>query len=112
MGEGPENWVTVAARSALAPDSVVGVKVGEQDVALYRVGDQFYATDDICPHAYARLSGGWLEDDIIECPLHAGRFEIKTGKRIDGPVECDIKTFAVRVVGDDIQIALTGPETQ
>lgn len=112
MGEAPGNWVTVAARSSLAADSVVGVKVGDLEVAVYHVGGEFFATDNICPHAYAHLSGGWLEGDIIECPLHGGRFEIKTGKVVDGPVDCDIKTFPVRVVGEDIQIDLAAAETQ
>ena len=107
-----ENWVTVAARSVLAPDSVIGVKVGELDVAVYNVGGEFYATGDICPHAYAHLSGGWLEDDIIECPLHAARFEVKTGKFLDGPADCDIKTFPVRIVGDDIQVDVAAAEAQ
>ena len=107
-----ENWVTVAARSALAPDSVTGVKVGDMEVALYNVGGEFFATDNICPHAYAHLSEGWLEDDIIECPLHAARFEVKSGKFIDGPADCDIKTFPLRVVGDNIQIDVGAAEAQ
>jgi 3-phenylpropionate/trans-cinnamate dioxygenase ferredoxin component len=106
------NWVTVASRSALAADSAIGVTVGEIEVAVYDVGGDLYATDNICPHAYAHLSGGWLEDDIIECPLHAARFEVKTGKFLDGPADCDIKTFPVRVVGDDIQIDVTAAEAQ
>jgi nitrite reductase/ring-hydroxylating ferredoxin subunit len=100
----PQNWVTVAATSALAPDSVIGVTVGTFDIAIYNVGGQLYGTDNICPHAYGYLNHGYLEDDIIECPLHGARFEVRTGKGIDGPFECDLKTFAVRVVGEEIQV--------
>jgi nitrite reductase/ring-hydroxylating ferredoxin subunit len=100
----PQNWVSVVATSALAPDSVIGVTVGTLDIAIYNVGGQIYASDNICPHAYGYLNHGYLEDDIIECPLHGARFEVKTGKGIDGPFECDLKTFAVRVVGEEIQV--------
>jgi nitrite reductase/ring-hydroxylating ferredoxin subunit len=104
MGEAPQNWVTVTATSALAPDSVIGVTVGSLDIAIYNVGGQLYATDNICPHAYGYLNHGYLEDDIIECPLHGARFEVKTGKGIDGPFGCDLKTFPVRVVGEEIHV--------
>jgi naphthalene 1,2-dioxygenase ferredoxin component len=104
MNRAVEDWVTVASTSDLKPGDVRGVTVGDLEVAVYNVEGQLYATDDICPHAYAHLSDGWLEDDVIECPLHAGRFEVKSGKGLGPPIPCDIKTFAVRVSGDDIQI--------
>jgi nitrite reductase/ring-hydroxylating ferredoxin subunit len=106
MSGAAQNWITVAATSALAPDSVIGVTVGSLDIAIYNVGGQLYATDNICPHAYGYLNHGYLEDDIIECPLHGARFEVKTGKGIDGPFECDLKIFAVRVVGEEIQVEI------
>ena len=108
----PENWVTVAEKSALAPDSVIGVTVGSLDIAIYDIGGQLYATDNICPHAYGYLNHGWLEGETIECPLHGAVFAIKTGKGIAGPFERDLKTFAVRVLGEEIQIDLAGAETQ
>jgi naphthalene 1,2-dioxygenase system ferredoxin subunit len=60
----------------------------------------------VCTHAYARLSDGWLDKSEIECPLHAGRFDVKTGKALCPPVTEDIKTYPVRLVGDEIQIKL------
>ena len=43
---------------------------------------------------------------MIECPLHAARFDIRTGKVLDPPATEDLKTYPVRVVGDEIQIRL------
>jgi naphthalene 1,2-dioxygenase system ferredoxin subunit len=99
-----ENWITVAKSDALEPGSVIGVKAGDLDVALYSIDGQIYATDNICTHAHAHLSDGWLEDDIIECPLHGGRFEVKSGKGLGAPITCDVKTFPVRIEGDAIQV--------
>ena len=67
---------------------------------------EFYATDDICTHAYASLSEGYIEDGCVECPLHAGLFDIKTGKAQGVPVTEDIKTYPVRVEGENIYIEL------
>jgi nitrite reductase/ring-hydroxylating ferredoxin subunit len=106
MSENAENWVTVAEVSSVAPGTVLGVRAGELDVALYNIDGQFYATHNICTHALALLSDGWLEGDIIECPLHGGRFEAKTGKGLGAPITCDIKTVPVRVSGGSLQINL------
>jgi len=98
------NWITVADRNSVEIGGVVQVKAGDFDVALYNIDGQFYATDNICTHAQALLSDGWLEGDIIECPLHGGRFEVKTGKGLGAPITCDVRTFPVRIEGDAIQI--------
>src|SRR5215467_6675147 len=100
------NWVTVAQRSKLAPGEILGVEIGDKPIALYNVDGEIYATDNICTHAFAMLSDGWLDGECIECPLHAGRFDVRTGKALGPPVEEDIKVYKVRVVGEDIQVAL------
>src|SRR5262252_2692630 len=64
-----ENWMTVADRSSVEPGSVVAVKAGDLDVALYNIDGQLYATHNVCTHAHALLSDGFLEGDVIECPL-------------------------------------------
>jgi naphthalene 1,2-dioxygenase system ferredoxin subunit len=99
-----ESWITVAKSGAIEPDSVIGVKAGDLDLALYNIDGQIYATHNVCTHAHAHLSDGWLEGDIIECPLHGGRFEVKTGKGLGAPITCDLKTFPVRIESGEIQV--------
>ncbi len=101
-------WVTVAPRSALKAGEVLGVQAKDRELALYEVEGTVYATDNQCTHAFAYLSDGWLDGDVIECPLHGGRFEVKTGKGLGPPIPCDIKTYPVRVSGDDLQVKLEG----
>ena len=102
-----ENWVTVANRSAVEIGGVIGIKAGDLDVAIYNIDGQFYATHNTCTHAQALLSDGWLEGEIIECPLHGGRFNAKTGEGLGPPIPCDVKTLQVRVEGDAIQVNVT-----
>lgn len=101
-----ENWVTVAKRSAISSGDVLGVTLGEREFALYDLDGEIYATDNLCTHAFALLSQGWLDGEVIECPLHGGRFDVKTGKALCPPVTEDLKTYKVRLVGDDVQIQL------
>ena len=99
-----QNWVTVGSKGKIAEGEVAEGRAGEEQIAIYNVDGTFYATGNVCTHAFALLSDGWLDGDVIECPLHAGRFEVKTGKALGPPVDCDIKTYPVRVVGDEIQV--------
>src|SRR2546430_10537765 len=92
-------WVKAASRGDLGVGDILGVIVAGKEIALYEIDGALYATDDICTHAYAKLSDGWLDKSEIECPLHAGRFDVKTGKALCPPVTDDIKTYPVRIVG-------------
>jgi nitrite reductase/ring-hydroxylating ferredoxin subunit len=99
-------WVRAARRADLTEGEVLGVEVAGHPIALYDVDGKIYATNDICTHAYARLSDGWLDKSLIECPLHAARFDVRTGKVLDPPATEDLKTYPVRVIDDEIQVKL------
>ena len=99
-------WVRAAARSDLVEGEVIGVEVAGHSIALYDVDGNLFATDNICTHAYACLSDGWLDGEVIECPLHAARFDIRSGKVLDPPATEDLKTYPVRIVDDEIQVRL------
>ena len=99
-------WVKAASRGDLGAGDVLGVIVAGKEIALYDLDGTLYATDDVCTHAYAKLSDGWFDKGEIECPLHAGRFDVKSGKPLCPPVTDDIKTYPVRLVGDEIQVKL------
>jgi len=106
MSEDDTGWVRAAARGDLAEGEVLGVEIAGRSIALYAADDGIFATDNICTHAYACLSDGWLDGEVIECPLHAARFDIRTGKVLDPPATEDLKTYPARVVGEEIQIRL------
>jgi naphthalene 1,2-dioxygenase system ferredoxin subunit len=106
MAEQETGWVTAANRTDLPEGEVLGVEIAGHPIALYDVNGTVFATDNICTHAYARLSDGWLDGDLIECPLHAARFDVRTGKVLDPPATEDLKTYPVRVVEDEIQVKL------
>ena len=75
------NWIDAASKSDVPEEDVIGVDVAGRDIALYSVEGEIYATDNICTHGHARLCDGFLEGHEIECPLHQGRFDVRTGQR-------------------------------
>lgn len=94
----------VAKTTEIPEDEAKRVVIGEHAIAIFNLGGEFYATDDTCTHAYASLSEGYVEEGQVECPLHAGIFDIKTGEALEMPVTEDIKTYPVRVEGEDIYV--------
>jgi len=96
----------VAKTTEIPEDEAKRVIIGDHQIAIFNLAGAFYATDDVCTHAYASLSEGYVEDGCVECPLHAGLFDIKTGKAQGVPVVEDIKTYPVRIDGEDIHVEI------
>ncbi|WP_397476039.1 non-heme iron oxygenase ferredoxin subunit [Pusillimonas sp.] len=91
------NWIDVFAHEDVPEDDVVGVDAAGLQLALYGVEGEVYATDNICTHGHARLCDGFLEDFEIECPLHQGRFDVRTGKALCEPLTEDIRVYPVKI---------------
>lgn len=91
------HWNDVAARAQVTPDNPLGVSVGDLQIGLYDVDGRLHAIEDVCPHASALLTQGFVEGCEVECPLHNAVFDVTTGRHLRGEPCRDVKTFAVRV---------------
>lgn len=70
----------------------------KDDIAILRDDDgQFYALNDTCTHEDASLADGWISDGEVECPLHAGKFCLKTGAVLSMPATRDAVAHKVEV---------------
>lgn len=96
------NWRKVGTVDLLKDGDHVGITIDGRELALYRSGNEWFCTSNICTHEDAFLTEGWFEGYVIECPLHAGRFDVRTGKGLCAPIERDIDTYAVRIEGEDV----------
>jgi naphthalene 1,2-dioxygenase system ferredoxin subunit len=99
-------WLDVAARDDIPDDDVIGVDLGGKSLALYGVDGEVYATDNICTHGHARLCDGFLEGHEIECPLHQGRFDIRSGKAMCAPLTEDVKIYPIKVEDGRVLVEL------
>src|SRR5215470_19977982 len=98
--------------SEIVEGTVRGVEIGERQLALYNIGGTFYATDNRCTHARARLSEGFIEGDTIECPLHGGRFHIPTGEPLSPPVRVAVCVYSVQVIDQEIYVQISENEAE
>ncbi len=99
------SFVSVAKVSELLPGHSKAVQVAGKTIALHRGADGICATDNVCPHKGGPLAEGALNDNVVTCPWHGWRFDVKTGKNPEGmPIQ--IQCYEVKVEGDEIQVAI------
>jgi 3-phenylpropionate/trans-cinnamate dioxygenase ferredoxin subunit len=101
-------FIKIATIQDVPDNEVRAFEHDGQKIAIYNVGGQLYATDDICSHAYAELHEGYLDTDdcTIECPLHGSRFDIGSGAVLSLPAYEPIAVYPVRVEGEDVLVEL------
>jgi len=98
-------WHDVARATDIGPGEMMYVEVGNDPVVLINLDGEFFALNDICTHQDASLSDGEIIGDEIECPLHGGAFEIRTGLPVNFPVVVPVETYEVRREGDAVLVA-------
>jgi 3-phenylpropionate/trans-cinnamate dioxygenase ferredoxin component len=102
-------WVEVCDADEIEEEDVIRFDHGGRTFAVYRLeGDEYFATDGLCTHERVHLADGLVMDDIIECPKHNGRFDVRTGRARGAPVCVDLKTYPVRVEDGKVVIGLAG----
>jgi nitrite reductase/ring-hydroxylating ferredoxin subunit len=82
------------------------VQAGGKSIAIFRLGGAYYAIENTCPHRGGPLSEGEVEDDVVTCPWHGSRFNIKTGALLTPPARDGVKSFPVRIAGDDVEVEI------
>jgi nitrite reductase/ring-hydroxylating ferredoxin subunit len=99
-------WHDLAAVDELPAGQMTAHEINGLHVALYNAGGRLLATDNICPHGEALLTDGYLDETVIECPLHGAQFDIFSGALLCGPAETNLRSYSTRVAGNRIQVLL------
>lgn len=100
----PGEWHDVGAVDAVSEDLPLTAKVGDREIGVYCLNGQYYALEDVCPHAYALLSQGFIDGDEIECPLHGAKFHVPTGKCTKEPGGRDLACYPVKLEGGRLYV--------
>jgi metal-sulfur cluster biosynthetic enzyme/nitrite reductase/ring-hydroxylating ferredoxin subunit len=101
-------WERVADADELPPNGRKSIFIDDVSALLLRVGDDYFAIEDVCTHDGQPLTDGPVADEQITCPRHGARFDLRTGKPTCMPATEAVRTFAVRVEPDGIYV---GPES-
>ncbi len=99
-----KDYRRVASLSDLPPGEMTGVELGDEYVLIANIEGKVCATSNTCTHAEATLSDGYLDDNLVECPLHGAVFDVTDGTVQEGPATENVECYAVAVEGDDIYV--------
>ncbi|HEY3111322.1 MAG TPA: Rieske 2Fe-2S domain-containing protein [Chloroflexota bacterium] len=113
----------VARVDELRPGERKVVSLGRLQIGLFRIGDEYYALPNICPHQFGPLCQGklggavvatadtgwrpeWFYDgEVVTCPWHGLEFRVPTGRCLALP-KVRLRRYPVKIEGDDVKLVL------
>jgi len=98
-----DQFVRVAALAEVPADGMLPVRVDQEDLVLYRVKDQVFASPDFCPHAGYPLSKSHLRGKYVRCSLHSWEFDVTSGEYTGNP-HIRMRCYPVRVEAGDVWV--------
>lgn len=81
-------------------------KIGEREIVVCHTKEGVFALDNVCTHAFARMSEGVLKKMRVICPMHGAAFDVRTGRVLGGPAILPLPAFETRVVNGVVEVAL------
>ena len=105
-GENRMNWISVCQVDEVEEYMPKAVDVNDVKIGIFQLNDQYFAIENVCPHAYALLTEGFVEDGTVECPLHEAIFDIQTGNLESGPGCRNLCTYPIKVEDGAVFVSL------
>ena len=96
-------WRAVARVGDVRAGDVIAIRIDELELVLGLDGDRYFATQRRCVHRGGDLADGIVSRGHVICPQHGWRFSTATGRAPESSEYC-LVTYAVRVVGDAIEV--------
>lgn len=101
------DWVYVPKGTELAEGMMISVSAAGRHLILYRTASGYFATDRRCTHQGADLSRGYLDQEVIECPVHQGRFSVRTGAPLGAPACTPLRTYPIKIIDDKVYVQIS-----
>ena len=79
-----------------------------EPIAVFNDDGRFYALSDTCSHGQSSLAEGDVRDCQVECAMHWGRFDLKSGKACGLPAVLPVQAYPVTVTGGRIYVTVPG----
>jgi nitrite reductase/ring-hydroxylating ferredoxin subunit len=100
-------WHFVALAADIAPGAMHGFLVEGRDIVVGHGRQGWFALDNVCTHAYARLHEGRLRGCRLICPLHGASFDVRDGSVLGAPATAPLKVHRLRIEEGRIEVAFT-----
>ena len=98
------DFVKIARTDEVEPGQAKIVDVKGKQIALFNVGGEYFAIDNMCTHEEAFLAEGEIVGFEVTCPLHGAKFDVRSGEVLSPPAYDDVASYPVRVSGGDVEV--------
>lgn len=108
------NKYVVAEVDSFAEREIRAVEANGKNLVLLRLGEEFFALADRCPHGGAKLSGGRVSNtvesdepgdyrvcrqgEMLKCPWHGWEYDVRTGQSWSDPKSTRTRAFAAESI--------------
>ena len=105
-------WVTLCPSAELPPGQRDVFGVNNRWIAVFNIGGQIYAVEDLCTHDGNVLAFDQYDQPSkligyeVECPRHGARFDVRSGRVTRRPAEVDVPFFEARIEDGQVQILI------
>jgi nitrite reductase (NADH) small subunit len=96
--------IKVAETKDVSPGTAKVVQAEGRSIALFNVAGTFHAIDNTCTHRGGPLGEGELADEVVTCPWHGAKFNVKTGEVLGPPAHQGVQSIPVTVQGNDVLV--------
>jgi nitrite reductase (NADH) small subunit/3-phenylpropionate/trans-cinnamate dioxygenase ferredoxin subunit len=98
-------YVKVATVDEVPPGAGKLVRAKDEEIALFNVEGKFFATQPNCLHRQGPLAEGTLDGEIVTCPWHGWRYNVRSGEHAMNP-SITLKTYPTRVDGTNVLVEI------
>ena len=103
-----DGWVEICDHDHMCVEDVLRFDFDQRTYAVYCTAEgKFHATDGICTHGKTHLADGMVRGNLIECPKHNGRFDVRDGSPQRRPVCLALNTYPVRVAEGKVLLKIS-----
>jgi nitrite reductase/ring-hydroxylating ferredoxin subunit len=101
-----KTWQDLIAVAELEPGDVTPVTFGTRELAVFDATDGLFVSMARCTHGAAHICDGHFDGTFIECPLHQGLFDVRSGAAIAAPARVALKMIEARAKDGIVQILI------
>jgi len=104
----PQEWKELCTADDVPEGEARGFTLGTHRYCVVNDGASFFVVDDLCTHGVAYLSEGYCdtEECVLECPLHGGLFDYRTGGACGDPAEKSVRNYPIRIEDGKVMVQL------
>jgi nitrite reductase/ring-hydroxylating ferredoxin subunit len=99
-------WVSVPKAAGLLEGTMMALSIHGKHLIVYKTSAGYFAGARRCTHQAADLMRGYFDGNVIECPVHQGRFDVRNGAALSAPASTPLQTYPVKVVDGEVFVEI------